>query len=179
MFPEMFNRMISLIESTIGAFGYSGERENDAMGNANGLLSRTEQWSGITWTFMNGRYMTGFGNKCHTAYLVKYFRDGMWTKTSTFDVGYVAIFCQYGIMGTIAFFKLYYSRIKTAIDSNKLMSSKFLNNKDVKNNNNLSVTFLIFFIAYLVNLLTCTGVDKFLYIVIALQIAFCNINKDK
>lgn len=173
LFPNAFSRILSLLRSVIQALTYSGERINSQLGNANGILSRTEQLSGIVWTFMQGRFLSGFGNKAHLAHLIKYFRDGAWVKTSTFDVGYVAIFCQYGVLGSIAFFKLYQSRLRNSIVLYKQMKRKRRTepqNLRLEAFENLQNTFIIFYICYLVNLLTSTGIDKMLFAVIALQI---------
>lgn len=180
IFPKVFARMFSLIGSVIQALAYSGGRANSQLGNANGILSRTEQLSGIVWTIMQGRVLSGFGNKAHLAHLIKYFRDGAWVKTSTFDVGYVAIFCQYGILGSIAFFKLYQSRLNRSViwyrQMKKARSMK-LQKLRLETFENLQNTFIIFYVCYLINLLTSTGIDKMLFAVIALQMVSIKLSK--
>ena len=179
--PNVMDMALTVIESSIGALTQtSTERANSLVGNANPLLSRLEQWAGLLWTVQNGKTIFGFGNNAHMEGMISYMVDGIWARRRTFDVGFVAIFCQYGIVGSIAYFILYFTRLKKTVEyKNKLksvlMSSSYTT--QIARLLNLQTTFHIFYIGYLIHLLSSVGVEEMLVLIISLQISanrICN-----
>ena len=175
IFPNLFNMAYTIIESSLESLtNNSTERSNNLVGNVNAILSRLEQWSGFLWTVNNGKAVFGFGNNAHMEGLISYFVNGVWVRRKTFDVGFVAIFCQYGLVGTVGYFILFASRLKkTLAYKRKLRNASFSSN--YKNQGlrllDLQTTFNIFYIGYLIHLLSSVGIEAMLVLVISIQIA--------
>lgn len=136
---------------------------SDAFGvNANGLYSRTVQLSGIEWLKSQGKIWTGLGTASAYRGLVSYYySDTGWQTTSSIDIGYVSWLLNYGVIGFIVNCCMYVSIILFLSVKIKKQTEKTLYN-----------CFNWFFIAYIMNLLTTSGVGKMLWIVIGLLFAY-------
>lgn len=73
--------------------------------NASGMVSRYVQFTGILWTLAQ-KPLFGFGSNAHMRGLISYLWEGSWLQADTFDVGLVAIICQYGIVGLLGYTSL-------------------------------------------------------------------------
>lgn len=98
--------------------------------NVGGIASRLAQFSGIFWV-LTRRPFFGMGPDATANGLISYINmyTGDWYVTDTFDVGYIEIFCTYGIVGSIAYIllfglilKIIFSKKKSAIDNSDLQS---------------------------------------------------------
>lgn len=130
--------------------------------NENGSMSRIKQLSGIKWT-LTQKPLFGFGSNAHTRGLIKYeIVQGEWWPSGTFDMGPVAIICQYGLVGLVAFMALFGALLKT------VLSRKYLRDP--------LMPYLCFsLIAYGLNLLSIAGLNKYLWVLIGLILSLVNI----
>lgn len=162
---EFWNYISKIFMSIINVF-YSGGQKIEGYGdNANGLDSRITQFSQVIWTAKNN-FVFGLGAGAQNREAIKYLAtNGKWQVLTTFDVGYFAIFCQYGLLGVIAYSTLYYSILKRVIISTKMQK------------NNIEKMFKYVFISYLLCLLSTTGLEKLFWIIFGLFIAYINIEK--
>ena len=135
--------------------------------NANGLDSRMMQLSQLTWTAKNN-FFFGLGASAQNRDAVKYLNaSGDWVTINTFDVGYIAIFCQYGFIGSIAYLVLYVTILIV------VFKRKFKNDEVMK-------MFRFIFVAYLLCLISITGVRSVFWVMFGLMIAYINIiNKEE
>lgn len=161
--PNILLNITNIIKATLGSIGL-GIEVNDFGENLNGVSSRLEQLSGLYWLYYNGGILFGFGSNCHTRGLVRYLTEYGWSIRKTFDVGYIAMIYQYGLIGAIGYFYLLTSKLKIALKK----SDKF----DIKNLNNV---FVFFFISYLLNLITTVGLNALLFTMIGIFSAY-NLN---
>lgn len=130
--------------------------------NAEGAASRIAQLSGIYWTFQRNPIF-GLGSNAHVRGLVAFqFVEGQWWNVPTFDMGLVAIACQYGIVGLLGYGALYGSLLLTAI------SKKF--RKDT-----LMQQLGLSFVTYMLCLLTISSLPKMEWIVFAAMVCLVNI----
>lgn len=130
--------------------------------NKGGLDSRLLQITGIIWAFSKNP-LFGLGAGAHTRGLMYYNANGHWLKTNTFDVGYIGIFCQYGIIGTIGYLVLFAFLFRLSV------LSRF------RDQGGLQKMFKYCFIAYFLCLLSISGIQKLLWTIIALFAAYINI----
>lgn len=130
--------------------------------NEDGLTSRLIQLSGIPWT-LSRQPLFGFGCNAHVRGLVAYeFDKGIWLTTDTFDVGPVAIICQYGLVGLLGYIALFGSLLKTCL------SGKYFED-------HLMRLLCLAFVTYMVSLLTIASLDKMLWVLIAAIVCLTNI----
>lgn len=110
LFPTIKNFISNVLEAFfISLFSGNSNRLSTNFGqNANGILSRTTQFSGIKYVFDKSP-MFGLGANAPARGVLKYInpQTGLWYVTDTYDVGFVEIFCNYGFVGTIAYLFLY------------------------------------------------------------------------
>lgn len=141
---------------------------SDAFGvNANGLYSRTVQLSGIEWVKNQGKMWTGLGTASAYRGLVQYYyADTGWQTTSSIDIGYMSWFLNHGLVGVIVNLVMYVSIVLFLHNKNKHQDKKTLYN-----------CFQWFFVGYIMNLFTTTGVGKMLWIVIGLLFSFERISR--
>ena len=126
------------------------------------MASRLNQLSGIKYT-LERKPLFGFGSNAHTRGLVKYeMQPGKWWNIPTFDMGIIAIMCQYGIVGTIGYAALYGSLLFTTIRKkyckDALMSA-------------LLMCLLTFFLC----LITIAGIDSVFWIIAGFIVCLANI----
>ena len=130
--------------------------------NTNGVDSRIMQLSQLTWTSKNN-FFFGLGASAQNRDAVKYLNtSGEWVTINTFDVGYIAIFCQYGFIGSIAYFVLYITILMI------IFSKKYKHDEIMK-------MFRYIFIAYLLCMLSITGVRSAFWVIFGLMISYINI----
>jgi len=130
--------------------------------NAAGTRSRLVQLSGIYWT-LSKKPLFGFGSNAHVRGLIAFqIVEGQWWTTKTFDMGLVAIVCQYGLAGLLGYGALYGSVFLTTA------AKKF--RKDP-----LMEQLGLAFIAYMLCLLTISSVAKLEWILFAAIICLANI----
>lgn len=70
-----------------------------------GSESRLVQFSGIYYTITQNA-LFGLGAKSQERYVVNYYSHNNWHPSNTFDVGYVEVFCNEGIIGFLGYFSL-------------------------------------------------------------------------
>lgn len=129
--------------------------------NASGMQSRFAQLSGIRWT-LDRKPLFGLGSNAHTRGLIRYeFRPGSWWPSHTFDMGIVAIFCQYGIVGLLGYAALYGSLFITTI------RKKF--RKDP-----LMAAFGLALITFFLCLLTISSLDSMFWVLAGLIVCLVN-----
>lgn len=103
----------STAKSTLNEIGFDFDLTENApkgigtdAGNANGSLSRIVQFSGIYYT-LGVNPLFGLGSGAAIRNDVYYFSRGHWHTSGTYDVGYVHIFCDEGIIGFIGYISLF------------------------------------------------------------------------
>ena len=132
--------------------------------NADGARSRLAQLTGISYTFQR-KPLFGLGSNAHTRGLVHYqFVEGQWWHVPTFDMGLVAIACQYGIAGLIGYGALFGTTFLTTL------SKKF--RKD-----SLMQQLSLSFVTYMLCLLTISSLPKMDWVLIAAIVCLVNIIK--
>jgi O-antigen ligase len=129
--------------------------------NASGMQSRFAQLSGIRWT-LDRKPLFGLGSNAHTRGLIRYeFRPGSWWPSHTFDMGIVAIFCQYGIVGLLGYAALYGSLFFTVI------RKKYRTDP-------LMATFGLALITFFLCLLTISSLDSMFWILTGFIVCLAN-----
>ncbi len=130
--------------------------------NKDGLASRLDQLTGITWT-LTQEPLFGFGPNCHVYGLMAYmYYPGHWSHVKTFDVNIVAIIGQYGLVGLVAFLMQYGSLGIT------LIRKKYRQDK-------LMHYLLLTFIAYMLCLMSIANLDKTSWILVGVLVSLVNI----
>lgn len=161
--PSILTFMGNIIQSVIDALTSDSSTIENYGINESGMASRLGQFSGILWTLKNNP-LWGLSANANKYGLVSYLTNqGIWAPTSTFDMGYIAIFCQYGIVGSIGYIVLFGTIIK------KLCSR--INEDD----RSLQRMFKYAFATYFLCLLSVSSVQKLLWVLIALFVAYLNI----
>ena len=163
--PEMMNFFKNIYVSLINVFSSETTQLDNYGRNSSGLKSRTMQLSEITWTLMHNPLM-GFGPAAHTRGLIKFINGiGEWQVIETLDVGYIAIFCQFGIIGTIATIFLYKEICWIIFD------------KKYKKKEKVIEMFKFIFISYFLCMFSITRVHSLFWVITGLLIAYINIIK--
>lgn len=138
------------------------EVEVDYGENADGVGSRLDQLTGITWT-LTQEPLFGFGPNCHVRGLMAYmYHEGYWSHVKTFDVNIVAIIGQYGLVGLVGFLCQYGSLGIT------LIRKKYRGDK-------LMHYLLLAFICYMLCLLSISNLDKTSWILVGILVSLVNI----
>ena len=164
--PKMINFFGDILKSIYNVFSSDQVYiQNYGQNNANGLNSRINQISGIVWTLKH-RPIIGFGANAHMKEMIKFCdSNGKWIVTDTFDIGYVAIFCQYGIVGSLGYIILYLCILKKCFEKNK-------------NGNIFYKSIKYCFISYLILMISVVVNNKMLFLIVALMISNDNILKN-
>ncbi|OAA86943.1 O-antigen ligase family protein [Clostridium ljungdahlii] len=160
--PELSNYISDVFKSLVYIISPSTGTIDNYGTNADGLTSRMAQLSGITWTFKQSP-IVGLGPDAMKRGVLSYYWLGNWQVTNTYDIGYVKIFCEYGILGSIGFLVLYSMILKLCIG------------KKYKNNDGIAEMFKFCFLAYFISMLSVTGVDKLFWVLVGLLISYVNI----
>ena len=165
--PKMVNFFNNILISIYNVF--SSERvdmQNYGQNNIHGLDSRVNQLSGVIWTLKH-RPIVGFGAGAHMLKLIKFTDlNGRWFNTNTFDMGYVAIFCQYGIIGSLGYIMLYLCILNECFEKNKKRESFY---KTIK----------YCFFAYMILMISVVVNNTLLLLILSLMISYENILKNE
>ena len=163
--PQFSEYIAKIWMSIINVFSPDTTKIEGYGDNANGLASRITQFSQVIWTAKNN-FWVGLGAGAQNREAIRYLAsNGKWEVLTTFDVGYFAIFCQYGVAGVVAYYSLYYSIIKRTIFSKNTEK------------NDIRKMFKYVFISYLLCLFSTTGLDKLFWVILGLFIAYINIEE--
>lgn len=132
--------------------------------NKDGLSSRLDQLTGITWTLTQEPWF-GFGPNCHVRGLMAYmYYPGHWSHVKTFDVNIVAIIGQYGLVGLVGYL-LQYGSVGITLVRKKYRKDKLMH------------FLFLAFLGYMLCLLSVSFLDKTAWILIAMVIALVNVMK--
>lgn len=166
--PAAFSYIWENVKSLLNIVGFNFAISSDYGINLSGLDSRMVQWSGIRWLFENNSFILGLGSLASSRGLVSYYWSSYgWQTVKSIDVGYVGWFLEYGLVGAIVYF-CFFAFFLTRSIKNSLESDE----------NNLYNPIKWFFICYLFNLLSSTGLEKMLWIVIAIFICYERVNRN-
>lgn len=156
--PGVFAYISENVKSILNIIGFNFSISSDFGINAGGLDSRTVQLSGIRWLIINGVFLFGLGSLAPARGLVSYYWASYgWQTVKSIDVGYVGWFLEYGLVGAIAYLALFICIT--------WMTCKKSNDRNIVNVMNPLKWFMI---CYLLNLLSSTGMDKMLWVVLGL-----------
>lgn len=141
--------------------------------NVGGIVSRLAQFSGIIWVLVRRPFL-GMGPEATSNGLISYINiyTNDWYVTDTFDVGYIEIFCTYGIVGSMAYILLFGLIIKFIFSSR---ISKM-------DNCGLQSLFRCVFITYFIGILSVDirGTSKVFWVLFALLLSwYSTIKKNK
>ena len=153
--------IINILQSFLVYFGITQNTSVNFGANMSFTSDRLMQFTGIIWTLMMSPIF-GFGYGAQSKSVISYYNIGKWFPTTTFDVGYVEIFCCYGIVGSIAFLFLIRCIIK------KL---KFIKRESY------SIMFRNMFIVYFICLLSVVNIDRIFWVILGLLLAYSRIVK--
>lgn len=156
-FFEYFEQLIKSMLNTLG-FNFNITGFGD---NIEGTESRIMQLSGITWLIMQNSIVFGLGAGAQVRGLVYYLFDSGWRMSKTYDVGYIGIIMDSGIVGFAGFIILFIQILVCAW--------KWSDNKDTKNLNN---AFKYSILCYLVGLLSIANVERIFWTIVALFISY-------
>ncbi|MBE5839555.1 O-antigen ligase family protein [Butyrivibrio sp.] len=150
-------------------YAFFGTSDNVIAGygmNVNGLRSRTDQLSGVYYV-LKSNPIFGMGANAQSRGMIQYFnsQSKQWYVTDTYDVGYIEIFCNFGLMGLVAYGVLFGTILKKCVS---------------KKNNSFNNTMYIFRNAYLVMFIGYLSVDisgtsRLFWILTALFISYINL----
>ena len=157
--------LVELINSTMESIFSEGATNQDFGNNTAGLASRLGQFSGFLWTIQQNCFLFGFGSNCHVRGLVRYYSGTRWNTIRSFDVGYVAQFMQYGIIGFIGYLSLFIYLIKSSGRGSKGYMK------------NLRCPIVLFYITYLLSLFTVAGSTGIFWIITSIFLAYQHIEK--
>jgi len=132
--------------------------------NIEGTYSRTAQFSGIYYAAKKN-FLFGLGAEAQNRGEVYYYYNGAWRQSNTYDVAYVAVFMDEGILGLTAYFILFIGLFYTGI-------------KIIKTENgtvSLGKTMLQAFIAYLLCMFATNNEFRLLW---AILVIFLLLDKD-
>lgn len=161
--PALREMLFNNVKSVLSALGFSYTL-TDYGANTSGWASRLWQLSGFLHLYNEKALFFGLGSACHTRGLVEYFWDGVWRQINTFDVGYVGVAMQYGLLGLLGYLTL----LGGCLRSGKLLGSK----RDI---NNIHNTFLCFYVAYMLNLLSTVGIENMFFLVLGIHYAYIKV----
>lgn len=162
LFDKVNEYFFSVLYSILIYFGIFEDNSLVNYGaNMDFLHDRWQQLSGIKWTMMNSPFI-GFGPSSHSYGLVSFY-NGEWYKSYTIDVGYIQIICDYGFLGFVVFFFLFFSVFLRRNIQNNLEYIMFKN----------------VFIVYYLCLLSSSMQSKLFCVLFSLFAAFCKITSKK
>lgn len=162
--PSLRAMLLNTTKSVFNALGFAYELTNFGT-NTLGWESRIWQFSGFIQLIRKQALLFGLGAECHLRGQVEYLWNGVWTRIESFDVGFVSIGMQYGVIGLFVYMVLLCRLIK-----------KSLKLSDRYETNNMNNAFLVFHIAYFLGLFSTVGVERMWILIIALQLAYIKYN---
>lgn len=132
--------------------------------NQDGVGSRLDQFSGITWTLVHDP-IRGLGPNCHVHGKMAYmYYPGVWSHVKTFDVNIVAIIGQYGLVG-LGGYLMQYGSVGITLVRKKYRKDKLMH------------FLFLAFLGYMLCLLSVSFLDKTAWILIAMVISLVNVMK--
>lgn len=165
--PTLFETITGIFKSVLNALGFSFELDNYGI-NQNGTYSRVMQLSVITWVMMHNP-LFGMGPNAQTRGVIRFFDErGLWVPSNTYDVGYMQILGDLGIVGAIAYVVLYVSLIKLTFKNDK--------KNDVSNMNR---AFKWCFVGYFLSMLSIATVNNVFWLIVGLCFAYNNIKANE
>lgn len=130
--------------------------------NQDGVGSRLDQFSGITWTVAQ-EPLFGFGPNCHVQGNMAYmYYPNVWSHVRTFDVNVVYIIGQWGLVGLAGFLLLYGSMGFTVI------GKRFREDP-------LAHHMFLAFVCYMLCLVSISTLDHWFWIFAALLISMARV----
>jgi O-antigen ligase len=158
--------IVLIFKSTIIYFsGFEKGAISNYGANSSFSNDRLMQFTGFIWTFIN-KPIFGFGPEANSRGLIYYFFNGVgvWSQTNSFDIGYVAIVCQYGLLGLLGFGMLYSMVFKKS-------RMKYLKH-------DMLVKFMRDgFIAYFICMFSSVSVDRIFWVMFSMMMTYCDIVK--
>lgn len=151
--------MFNIIQSFFVYFGLSNNVLNNYGANTNYTTDRLMQFTGIHWTLKHSPFF-GFGYGAQANGVIEYYNNGRWFKTSTFDVGFVELFCCYGIMGVVACIFL----IKGLLSNIRYIKREAY-----------WILFRNIFLVYFLCLFSVVNIDKIFWVLFGLLLAYSRI----
>ena len=162
--PKIFKFTSDIWTSITNVFSSETKEISDYGANeGNGMESRTNQISQTMYA-LKENFLFGQGASAQTRGVLRWFnpKTNKWSLGNTFDVEYLAVPCQYGLIGTIGQVMIYIYILKN-----------IFNRKYKKDN--LMQLFKYCFIAYFICLFASTGVNDLFWIMLALMVSYKNI----
>lgn len=162
IFPNILKFTEDIFKSIIKIFNNDVEIVNYGS-NQNGLESRFNQITQVSYS-LEQNFWFGLGPSAQTRNVLKWYNpyNEKWETSTSFDVGYFAIICQYGILGAIAYFGLYCYILKIVF------------NKKYKNDYVMQI-FKYSFLSYFVMMMSVSGLHKMFWILTGLLVSYYNI----
>lgn len=148
---DIFLSLIGIFDKAVSVEGYGA--------NAEGMSSRLAQLSSLLFVWVHNP-LFGFGKRAQVRNVVKCYWQGHWVPLNTIDMGVVATVVQYGYVGLILEMILFISMLGYVFKKRKDPFFRKLG---------------ILLISYLLGLLTVSGVNTVLWLIIALFVCYINI----
>ena len=132
--------------------GTEGFGENNNYGSG----SRIAQFSGMKYTLKTSPIF-GLGSKAQTRGDVQYFSRGHWHPSKTYDVGYVEIFCDEGIIGFTGYLFMILALFIIIFKKRKNYTGKYM---------------ALITSSYFLGMLSTANMPAFLMLILIISIAF-------
>lgn len=166
LFPGQFATDVTIIPEANPAAPVDESIVINYGSNTGGMKSRIAQLSGIVWT-LSQKPLFGLGSNAHVRGLIAYQYVGdQWWVSHTFDMGLVAIVCQYGLIGLLGYAALYAVIFKT------VLAKRYREDP-------LMRCLGLAFVSYMLCLITIASLDRVEWILIALIVCLTNICRKK
>lgn len=99
--------VLGVFQSLLNVFGLDAKIENFGANMTRGVVSRTEQWTGILWALKHNPVF-GFGPDAYARGLIYYYSaEAGWYPARALDTGFTSIIAQYGCVGGVAYLLLF------------------------------------------------------------------------
>ncbi|WP_368256080.1 O-antigen ligase family protein [Enterococcus innesii] len=161
---------LDLIKSIFNFFGANYSISNFGT-NSSGGESRLAQLSLFEYLRNTDSLIFGLGAKAQVREIIYYRYNGLWQQSNTYDIGYLAYLGDYGIIGFTSYilyiflwhleaFKLYFKSKQSSLKV-------------------ITLFFVLFILAYAINLFNSVGINSIFWIVTALFISFSSLEELK
>ena len=161
---------LDLIKSIFNFFGANYSISNFGT-NSSGGDSRLAQLSLFEYLRNTDSLIFGLGAKAQVREIIYYRYNGLWQQSNTYDIGYLAYLGDYGIIGFTSYilyiflwhleaFKLYFKSKQSSLKV-------------------ITLFFVLFILAYAINLFNSVGINSIFWIVTALFISFSSLEELK
>ena len=157
------------VKSTLNEFGFDFDLKSGAPegvegfgSNGNyGSESRLAQFSGMVYTMRTSPFI-GLGSKAQTRGDVQFYSLNRWHPSYTYDVGYVEMFCDEGIIGFMGYLSLFIALLLMILEQSH--GKLYLNHTHYK---------LFLVVTYLLGMLCTANMFPMLFTILI----FCNWDK--